>query len=107
MGSRRVADTEQYTEKRHFERYHVSVPAELNFGSGESLECATIDISEGGAKIRFKADPFKKVVLSIPPFGEIEGEIIWKDDEYVGIKFQGNHDRMVEIIDTIVASTRR
>lgn len=101
-----MAESQQFTEKRHFDRYHVNVPAELSFG-GESIECSTIDISEGGAKVRFKTDPFKKIVLSIPPFGEIEGEIIWKDEEYVGIKFLGDHDRMVEIIDTIVSTARR
>jgi hypothetical protein len=101
-----LVDTQQFTEKRNFDRYHVNVPAEISLG-GESVECSTIDISEGGAKIRFKADPFKKIVLSIPPFGEIEGEIIWKDEEYVGIKFLGNHGRMAEIIETIVASARR
>ncbi len=101
-----MAETQQYTEKRHFERYHVSVPAEVSFG-GESLECATIDISEGGAKVRFKMDPFKRITLSIPPFGEVEGEIIWKDDEYVGIKFLGDHQRMAELINTVVASARR
>jgi hypothetical protein len=101
-----VVDSQQYSEKRNYERYHVNVPAELSFG-GESIECSAIDISEGGAKIRFKSDPFKKIILSIPPFGEIEGEVIWKDEEYVGIKFIGDQGRMVEIIDTIVASNKR
>lgn len=101
-----MAESQQFTEKRNFDRYHVNVPAELSFGD-ESIECSTIDISEGGAKIRFKTDPFKKIVLSIPPFGEIEGEIIWKDEEYVGIKFLGDHGRMAEIINTIVSTAKR
>lgn len=101
-----MADSQQFTEKREYERYHVSVTAEMNMG-GEGVECSTIDISAGGAKVRFKTDPFKKVVLSIPPFGDIEGEIVWKDDEYVGIKFHGNHDRMAEIVKTIVTGSRR
>jgi hypothetical protein len=101
-----VADSQQYIEKREHERYHVSATGEVSFG-GESVECSTIDISAGGAKVRFKTDPFKNVVLSIPPFGEMEGEIVWKDEEYVGIKFHGNHDRMAEIVNTIVTGSRR
>ena len=101
-----MADSQQYVEKREYERHHVSVAAEVSFG-GESVECATIDISEGGAKVRFKTDPFKKVVLSIPPFGEMEGEIVWKDEEYIGIRFHGKHDRMGEIVKTIVTGSRR
>lgn len=101
-----MAESQSFMEKRKYERFQVNVPAEVSFG-GESVECTTLDVSEGGAKVRFKVDPFKKVVLSIPPFGEMEGEIVWKDDEYVGIKFSGNHDRMAEIIHTIVAGARR
>lgn len=101
-----MADSRQFTEKREHERYHVSVAAEMNFG-GEGVECLTIDLSEGGAKVRFKTDPFKKVILSIPPFGDIEGEIVWKDEEYIGVKFHGNHARMAEIVNTIVAGGRR
>jgi len=101
-----VAESQQYVEKREHQRFHVTVAAEMNFG-GESIECSTIDICEGGAKVRFKTDPFKKVVLSIPPFGDIEGEIVWKDEEYVGIRFHGKQDRMAEIVKTIVTSGRR
>jgi hypothetical protein len=103
---RRRVSTQSFVEKREHERFHVTVAAEITFG-GEGVECSTIDISEGGAKVRFKTDPFKKVVLSIPPFGEFEGEIAWKDDEYVGIKFHHRHDRMAEIVKTIVTSGRR
>jgi len=101
-----VTDSQQFTEKRVFERYHVSVGAEMTLG-GESVECSTIDISAGGAKVRFKTDPFKKVVLSIPPFGELEGEIVWKDEEYVGIQFHGQNDRIAEIVKTIVTGSGR
>lgn len=101
-----MADSREFIEKRGHERFHVSAEAEVSLG-GDGLECTTIDISEGGAKVRLKTDPFKKVVLSIPPFGEMEGEIVWKDEEYVGIRFHGKHDRVGEIVRTIVTGSRR
>jgi hypothetical protein len=101
----RVPNSENVVEKRAHERFLVNIEAEITLGN-DSGECTAIDISKGGAKLRLKQDPFKNVVLSIAPFGEIRGEIIWKDDEYVGIKFHGDQERMAEIIETIVGNSR-
>ena len=100
-----MKEKDNFVEKRAHERFQVTVEAEMALG-GDSVECTAIDISKGGAKVRFKQDPFKKVVLSIAPFGELIGEIVWKDDEYVGIRFDGDQGRLPEIIETIVASSR-
>ena len=95
-----------FVEKRAHERFQISVNAEVTF-AGVTIDCATIDLSKGGAKVKFPTDLFKNVVLSIAPFGELVGDIIWKDDEYVGIKFHGDQGRLPEIIETIVASARK
>ena len=105
-GRRGVADSGNFSEKRAHERFQISIEAEITFG-GEGMECTAIDISKGGAKVRLKRDPFKNVVLSIAPFGELSGDIVWKDDEYVGIKFHGDQGRLPEIIETIVANARK
>ena len=92
-----MTDAESFEERRQFERYPLMLEAETSLG-GESLECTIFDVSAGGAKIRLKQDPFKHVVLTIPPFGEFEGEVVWKDDEYVGIKFHEDQEKMMEVI---------
>ena len=91
------AEEKSFEERRQFERFPLMLEAEISLG-GDALESTLFDVSAGGAKIRFKQDPFKKLVLKIPPFGEFEGEVVWKDDEYVGVRFNENHERMMDVI---------
>ncbi len=92
-----MADHQDFVERRQFERYPLLLEAEVSLG-GEALASTIFDVSAGGAKVRFKVDPFKHIVLKIPPFGEFEGEVVWKDDEYVGIKFREDHEKMIGVI---------
>lgn len=94
-----------FEEKRQFERYPLMLDAEVALG-GEALDITIFDVSAGGAKIRFKADPLKRIVLKVPPFGEFEGEVVWKDDEYVGIKFHEDQQKMAEIIVEMTRKSR-
>ena len=87
----------EFEEKRQFERYPLMLDAEVALG-GEALGITIFDVSAGGAKIRFKEDPLKRIVLKVPPFGEFEGEVVWKDDEYVGVKFHEDQGKMAEVI---------
>ncbi len=84
-------------EKRQSERYPLMLDAEVGLG-GEALDITIFDISAGGAKIRFKEDPLKRIVLKVPPFGEFEGEVVWQDDEYVGMKFNEDQEKMARVI---------
>ena len=81
-----MSDASDFEEKRQFERYPLMLDAVVAVG-GDALDITIFDVSAGGAKIRFKEDPLKHIVIKVPPFGEFEGEIMWKDDEYVGVKF--------------------
>ena len=101
-----MTDAEDFKERRQFERYPLLLEAEASLG-GEDLECTIFDVSAGGAKIRLKQDLFKHVVLTIPPFGEFEGEVVWKDDEYVGIKFHEDHEKMMEVILEMADQSRK
>ena len=63
------------------------------------------DVSAGGAKVRLKKaeidsqnSAIKRVLLHIPPFGEFEGDIVWTDDEYMGIKFYETHKTVVNML---------
>ena len=51
-----------------------------------------------GRGFRFKKDRFQQVILSISPFGEFTGKIVWMDDEYVGIAFDEDHEKISEIV---------
>ena len=72
---------------------------------GDTFAAVIFDISGGGAKLQLKeagtaavnAMP-KTVILTIPEYGGYEGDIIWIDDEYIGIHFHENHKTMVKLI---------
>ncbi len=78
----------------------------------ETLEATIMDVSAGGTKVRFKTDkmgdvhPTMHVAIDIPPFGGFEGEIIWMDDKYAGIKFDDDHKVTVSLIHDMVEISR-
>ncbi len=92
------------TERRQHERYPLMLEAAVTIGS-ETFAAVIFDISAGGAKVQLKeagnaaenAMP-KTVVLDIPEYGDYEGDIIWIDDDYIGINFHENHKTMVKLI---------
>ena len=92
------------TERRRHERYPLMLEAAVTIG-GESFAAVIFDISGGGAKVQLKdagtaaenAMP-KTAVLEIPEYGDYEGDIVWTDDEYIGIHFHENHKTMVKLI---------
>ena len=100
-----MTDPSDFEEKRQFERYPLMLDAEVALG-GEALAITIFDVSAGGAKIRFKEDPLKHIVIKVPPFGEFEGEIMWKDDEYVGVKFNEDQQKMAEVIVDMTRQSR-
>ena len=62
-------------------------------------------ISAGGAKVQSldvgKVEEIvllKSAVLDIPDYGGYEGDIVWIDDEFIGIEFHENHKTMVKLI---------
>ncbi len=93
-----------FTEKRQFERYPLMLEAEVSHAD-QIIDCVIFDVSAGGAKVRLKKaridaqnSPIKRVLLHIPPFGEFEGDIVWTDDEYMGIKFYETHKTVVNML---------
>ena len=92
------------TERRLNERFPLMLEAEVTIG-GESFAAVIFDIAADGAKVRLKdagnaaenAMP-KTVVLKIPEYGDFEGDIIWTDDEFIGIDFHEDYKTMVKLI---------
>ena len=92
------------TDRRQFERYPLMLEAQVTI-DGETFAAVIFDISAGGAKVQLKAPGKgteialpKTTVLAIPDFGGYEGDIVWIDDEFIGIKFHENHKTMVKLI---------
>ncbi len=92
------------TDRRQFDRHPLMLKAQVTIGA-ESFAAVIFEISAGGAKVQLKdagnaaenAMP-KTVVLDIPEYGDYEGDIIWTDDDYIGIHFHENHKTMVKLI---------
>lgn len=92
------------TDRRRFERHPLMLEAQVTI-EGESFAAVIFDISAGGAKVRLKdagnaaenAAP-KTAVLDIPDFGDYEGDIVWTDDDFIGIDFHEDHKTMVKLI---------
>ena len=91
-------------ERRKHERLPIMLTASLTF-EGQSLAVTIFDISGGGAKIRVDGavipteDKIKSpVVLDVPSCGELEGKIVWKDDEYFGLGFDESHSKLISIL---------
>ena len=98
------------TERRRHERYPLMMEAGALIG-GEALGAVIIDLSAGGAKLRLRGaedrrshDAADSIVLHIPKFGGVEGRVVWRDDDYVGILFDENHKALVNLI---LESTQR
>jgi hypothetical protein len=92
-----MTKTMHVPERRHTERFPLTVKAEIAFGDAD-LDARIYDLSPTGAKVRLKKGLLKNIVLSIPPFGVFEGEVAWTDDEYIGIKFDEDHKAIVNLI---------
>ena len=91
------------TERRQHDCYPLMLEAAVTI-SGESFAAVIFDISAGGAKMQLKdwnvaenAMP-KTAVLEIPEYGVFEGDIVWIDDDFIGINFHENHKTMVKLI---------
>lgn len=95
---------EKVVERRRHERLPLMLDAEVFVGD-DVIGCVVFDLSPGGAKVRLTRNgipaedaPPEDLVLHIPPFGGFEGEISWRDDEYIGIQFFDAHKTMVKLI---------
>ncbi|MCH7937921.1 MAG: PilZ domain-containing protein [Proteobacteria bacterium] len=92
------------TDRRQFERHPLMIEAQVTIG-GKAFAAVIFDISAGGAKLQLKdagnaaeiAAP-KSVVLDIPDYGDYEGDVVWTDDDFIGIDFHESHKTMVKLI---------
>ncbi|NBS22709.1 MAG: PilZ domain-containing protein [Altererythrobacter sp.] len=67
-----------------------------------SVYVEVIDVSEGGCKIKGRhgfAEAGEAVVLKIDGVRTLLGKIVWVEDEYAGLKFEGKmHPAIVDFL---------
>ena len=92
------------TDRRQFDRHPLMLKAQVTIGA-ESFAAVIFEISAGGAKVQLKdagnaaenTMP-KTAVLEIPEYGGFEGDIVWTDDEFIGIDFHEDYKTTVKLI---------
>ena len=80
-------------ERRESERFPIMMRASVVAGE-DYLEATIFDVSADGAKVRLDGTDIpapenmvQSVVLHIPAYGEFPANVIWRDDEYIGLRF--------------------
>ncbi len=90
---------EQSSESRRFERTTVLWSGQLVFQE-QSVACVIVNISSGGAMVR-SDDPsifVTSVVLRNARIGDLAAQIVWRQDEELGLRFADDEETVAEII---------
>ena len=88
-----------YSNQRKHEREETSLPAHIVSAHG-STECAIINISMGGAKVRTTEElPHNGVLqLNIEQFGTFQGYGKWRSGNVIGIQFDDDAGMSPEVL---------
>ena len=88
-----------YSNQRKFEREDTSLPAHIVTAHG-SADCAIINISMGGAKVRTTEElpPNGTLQLSIEQFGTFQGYGKWRSGNTMGIQFDEDAGMSPEVL---------
>ncbi len=85
-------------ERRDFERFPIMMRASVAVGGSGDLEATIFDVSAGGAKVRLDGPDIPpaegmalNVILNIPAYGKFPADVVWRDDEYLGLRFHEDH----------------
>jgi PilZ domain len=75
-------------ENRKYHRSTVLWPATL-ISRNTMHDCVIFNISANGAKVILKAplEGVTTVILSCPRFGDLEAEIVWRNQSSIGLRF--------------------
>ena len=84
-------------------RYHRRVPVVWSgsFGHGkERVDCAILNLSKGGAKVRIPDPNVRPTQLALesPHFGEFLGRVVWRDGNVMGLSFDSAPEAMTTAV---------
>ena len=90
---------EQPSETRRFERTTVLWSGELVCRE-QIVACIIVNISAGGAMVRSEDPAFfmTSVVLRNSRVGDLAAEVVWRQDDELGLKFADDPETVAEII---------
>ncbi len=86
-------------EQRKHERKALTLSVTLFF-ENEATKCKVLDISVGGAKV-LCSKPFEKgadVILRFENFGDFKSHVVWRNEEYHGLKFLDDPAHIAEAL---------
>jgi hypothetical protein len=85
--------------RRKFERVTVLWSGTLNCGA-RTLDCLIVNVSAGGAMVRVETPDLckKSVVLRSPRFGELAGEVTWRQGKELGIEFKETPEAVSKLL---------
>ncbi len=94
-----MAAREQPSEIRRFDRTTVLWSGEL-VNREQIVACVIVNISAGGAMVRAEDSAFimTSVVLRNSHIGELAAEVLWRQDDELGLKFAEDPEMVAEII---------
>ncbi len=90
---------EQPSEIRRYDRTTVLWSGHLVFRE-QSVACVIVNISAGGAMVRSEDPAFfmTSVVLRNSRIGDLAAEVVWRQDDELGLKFADDPETVAEII---------
>jgi hypothetical protein len=95
-------------EQREYPRTAVLWSGRLHAGA-KGADCRVLNISAAGAKIHLlePLPPAPVVSLRIERFGEFPGDVIWREADFLGIKFRDDPEDIAQIFGVAVPALRR
>lgn len=103
-----LENPETNKEQRDSPRSSVLWAGQLNAGA-RGAQCRVLNISPYGAKVRM-LEPLSHathVSMTIERFGQFPADVIWRDGDYLGIKFHDDPDDIARIFGDAVPILRR
>jgi hypothetical protein len=98
MAARQTAIQDEHAERRHWPRHELEEPPILTvLADGRSYDCQVIDLSLGGARLRFTGDKPRhgEFTLQHHTAGDLRCKRTWRRNGVAGIAFH-DPDRMLE-----------
>jgi len=90
---------EKTSETRRFERTTVLWSGKLVFQE-QSVACVIVNISSGGAMVRAEDSGLfvTSLVLHCSRFGDLVAEVVWRQDEEIGLKFADTAETIAGVL---------
>ena len=103
-----LRDSEGATGGRRATRVQVLWSGNLRSGH-RSSECRIVNVSMSGAKAHVSnpSELASPVILALDRFGEFYCEIVWREGDYLGLKFLADQQTIEETIGAAVPQIRR